>query len=406
MTDIRVLLDIPWASALPWMTAAPLACMAGTMAFNLSRTPRLEKAPEAPRSRKVSVLVPARNEEGNLGVLLPLLARQGWSGLEILVLDDESSDGTARVAAGMGPAVRVIPGKPLPPGWLGKSWACAQLAREASGEVLLFCDADVRPEPGAVAATLALMDRHEAEALTCLPRQILGSWPERAAVPLVMHLPVLSLLPLPLVHRRPDPALSLGVGQWFAFTRETYDAIGGHAAVRQELAEDMALARKVKEAGFTLAAALSTRILSVRMYRGFPEVWSGFRKNLVCLTGAGWARPCAVLAFHLAVFVVPWIMAPMAALGWVSPAWALPAVLLAGLRLGVAVLFREPAAAWLWHAPGSLLVAVLAIRSWSGYRNRSLDWKGRVLTAAFPDRRAHKIPRNTAPEAAWSAWKE
>lgn len=371
----------PDPGLLPGLAAAALAPMSGVMAWNLLRAPRLERAPAPARRPAVSVLVPARDEAGNLAVLLPRLLAQGWEDLEILVLDDASRDGTAAVAAAHAPRVRLLPGAALPPGWLGKSWACAQLAEAARGEVLIFCDADARPGPGAVAATLGLLEELGADALSCLPRQELGTWGEKALVPLILHLPVLGMLPLPLVHRRPEPSLSLGVGQWFAFTRAAYRRCGGHAAVRGALAEDMALARRLKLAGCRTAVALSTRHLSVRMYRGFAEAWEGFGKNLVVLVGAGRLRPAAVLAGFLLVYVAPWAMA-LAVPAGASPLWLLPAALLLAQRLAVAACFREPADAWLWHAPGSLLAAALALRSRAGFRTGSLRWKGRVLTAA------------------------
>jgi chlorobactene glucosyltransferase len=380
---------LPGAAGLASLALGP---MSAVMAWNLLRAPRLERARGPSRRVSASVLVPARDEERNLGDLLTLLLAETWEDLEILVLDDGSRDGTAAIAAAAaaahGPRVRLLAGEPLPPGWLGKSWACAQLAEAARGEVLIFCDADARPQPGAVAATLGLMEELGADALACLPRQELGSWGEKALVPLVLHLPVIGMLPLPLVHRRPEPSLSLGVGQWFAFDRGAYLRCGGHAAVRAALAEDMALARRLKLAGCVAAAALSTRLVSVRMYRGFAEAWEGFGKNLVVLTGSGWLRPAAVLAFFLLAYVAPWAMAAAVPAGLASPAWILPAALLLGQRLAVAATFREPAWAWLWHAPGSLLLAALALRSRAGFRKGSLRWKGRVLTAAMPDHEA------------------
>lgn len=374
------------AALLALASAAP-ALMASLLAVNLSAAARLERAPRPKGRPRASVLVPARDEEENLRALLPLLREQDWPDLEILVCDDGSGDGTAAVALGHAPVVRLIAGVPPPPGWLGKSWACARLAEEASGDVLIFCDADARPMPEAVTRTLGLLESARAGALACLPRQILGTWSERAVIPLVLHLPVLGLLPLPLVRRRPEPSLSLGVGQWFAFTREAYARCGGHAAVRAELAEDMALARKAKEAGVALAACLSTRCVSVRMYRSFPEVWEGFRKNLVVLTGAHGARPVLVLGFLSAAMVAPWVLAAATLTGALPAAWSVPALLLLLDRLAIAAAYREPPLAWAWLPVGCLLVPLLAARSLAGYHRRDLSWKGRRLTAAWEEAR-------------------
>lgn len=380
--------DLP--AVLAALAAPPQALMGTVLAWNLLAADRLEKAPRPSRHRLASILVPARNEEANLAVLLPLLENQTWPDMEILVLDDDSGDGTAAVALSHLPRVRMLRGKPLPKGWIGKSWACAQLAEEAKGDILLFCDADARPAPEAVARTLGLLEARKAGALACLPRQLLGTWAEGAVVPLVMHLPVLGFLPLPLVRRRPEAALSLGVGQWFAFTREAYLAIGGHASVRRSLAEDMALGRRIKEAGLGLAACLSVRDVSVRMYRGAGEVRAGFRKNLVVLTGTGRFRAALVLAAYLAIFVVPWALALWAAFslalgaasGLAPMAALVPGLMLLASRLAVAAAYREPAWAWLASPIGSLSVLALAVQSWRGYHARSLTWKGRRLDSA------------------------
>lgn len=365
-------------------SAAPALLTAG-LAANLASADRLERAPRPRRRPRASVLVPARDEEENLRVLLPLLLAQDWPDLEILVCDDGSRDGTADIVREHAPALRLIEGVPPPSGWLGKSWACARLAEEATGEVLIFCDADARPGMEAVTRTLGLLEATGAGALACLPRQILGTWSERAVIPLVLHLPVLGLLPLRLVRSRPEPSLSLGVGQWFAFTREAYAKSGGHAAVRAALAEDMALARRIKEAGLPLAACLSTRLVAVRMYRSFPEVWEGFRKNLVVLTGAEGIRPVLVLAFLAAALVAPWLLAAAALASALPPVFLVPGILLLLARVGVAVTYREPLTAWAWLPAGSLLVLLLALRSRAGYRRRDLTWKGRRLAAAWKE---------------------
>lgn len=363
-----------WACA----TAANGLMVMGSL-YNALRAPRLEDfarsgAPEKPP--RVSLLIPARDEEENLRALMPRLARLAWPDLEILILDDESSDGTARIAS-QGRA-RVISGRPPPPGWLGKNWACHQLAQAASGDILLFCDADVRPAPEAVAATVACLQSLGADAATVLPRQIMGTWSEKAVLPVLLYLPLLGFLPVDQVRRLRSPLVSIGCGQWFAFTRGAYAALGGHAAVRREVVEDLALGRRVKEKGLRLSAALSTRLVATRMYTGLGPLWRGFGKNLVVLTGSGFLRPPVVLAAYALANIAPWV------LPWSGfRAWLLPLGLWLAARLIAARVYREPAMAWLWSPAGALLIPVLAARSWSLHRSRSAAWKGRVLTAAF-----------------------
>jgi phytoene desaturase len=362
-----------------------LLMVAGTI-YNLLTAPRLDRhagdGTPAEGSRewplRVSLLVPARNEADNLRILLPLLKEVSYPELEILILDDGSADATASLIAGAGGRIRLIDGMPLPKGWLGKNWACWQLAAEARGEILIFCDADVRVEPRAVAATVAMMRSLRLDALTCLPRQLLGTWSEKAVIPLLLFMPLLAFLPMALISRRPFPALSMGCGQWFAFTRSAYDAIKGHSAVRSLIVEDMALGRLVKAKGLVLGAALSPRLLATRMYADFPSLWAGFSKNLAFLTGTGWLRATAALAAFAAVNILPWLL-PL--LGF--RAWLAPLALWLAVRLLAAAAFREPWTAWLWSPVGALVIPAMAARSWLGYRRGDVRWKGRVLGAAF-----------------------
>lgn len=374
MTPMAAAASAAWAFA----TGANGLMVLGSL-YNAATAPRLDRHADAGRrgpAPKVSLLIPARDEEANLSALMPMLARLNWPELEILILDDESGDATARVAA-QGRA-RVIAGRPLPAGWLGKNWACHQLAKEARGEILIFCDADVRPEPDAIAATVGCLRAYRADAVTALPRQLLGTWSERAVLPVLLLMPLLGFLPLSQVPRLRAPAVSVGCGQWFAFARAAYDALGGHAAVRREVVEDLALGRLVKAEGFTLVAAFSPGLVSTRMYTGFRSLWRGFSKNMIALTGTGYLRPPVVLAGFVLVNLAPWILPACGRAEWLAPLalWLIARFLAA--RIG-----REPRWAWPWSPAGTVLVPAIAIHSWWLHRARAAHWKGRVLTAAF-----------------------
>lgn len=365
-------------AALGLATASNALMFLGAI-YNSATAPRLEgKAAEgrAGAAPKVSLLIPARDEEENLAILMPMLAALDWPALEILILDDESRDGTARIAASG--RARLLDGRPLPAGWLGKNWACQQLAEAATGEILVFCDADVRPAPDAIAATVGCLRAYRADAATGLPRQIAGTWSEKAVLPVLLGLPLMGFLPLAQVPRLRSPLVSIGCGQWFAFTRAAYRAMGGHAAVRREVVEDLALGRRVKQAGFTLVAFLSTRLIATRMYGDFASLWRGFSKNMVVLTGTGFLRPPAILAAFALANLAPWLM-PL--LGY--RAWLIPLALWLAARWLTARALGEARWAWLWSPVGAALIPCLAARSWWLHRARAAHWKGRVLTAAF-----------------------
>ncbi len=353
------------------------AMAAGTL-LNWRTAPRLSAA-SSPRSfPRVSLLIPARNEADHLARLLPQLARIDYHPLEVIILDDHSTDGTAEVVRSFSGTARLLTGARLPNGWTGKNWACMQLAEAATGEILIFCDADAGMKPEAVAKTVGMMQEKELTALTCLPRQRTETWAEKAVVPTILYWPILSFLPLAAISKHPLPLLSIGVGQWFAFQRETYFAVGGHAAVRQHVAEDMAFGRLIKQRGYRLGAALAPDLLETRMYRGFREVWDGFGKILFSLTGRGLWQPLAVVLGFALIFILPWLL-PLLIGARGRKGWLLPFSILVGSRLAHARIFREdPGSPWL--APlGTLLVPAIAIRSWLGSRRGTLTWKGRSL---------------------------
>jgi len=324
----------------------------------------------------VSVLIPARNEAANLRANLPPLLASGYPRLEIIVLDDRSGDETASVLEDFArrhpDRLRLIGGAALPDGWLGKNWACHQLARAARGGVLLFCDADVTAGPRAVTRTLALLRREDAGAVTALPRHRLGSWAEAAVVPLIAQMPVAASLPLALVPRTAAPSLSMANGQWLAFTRDAYDRIGGHAAVRGEVLEDVHLGRAVKRAGHRLAAAVATDDLSVRMYHGWPEVRRGFGKNVYALLGGRpWSFAVGTTIFLLTA-VYPWITPFRGnALAFT------PLALLISLRVAAALLFRHDWRTVLLHPLGAVMALAIAATS---FRTRGkVEWRGRTV---------------------------
>jgi GT2 family glycosyltransferase len=358
------------------LATALLAAMLAVALYNLATAPRLERAGEPASFPAVSVLVPARDEAENLRRILPLLLALDYPRLEVLLLDDRSGDGTADVARSLAASgrapLRVMHGTEPPPGWVGKNWACHQLAAAATGDVLVFCDADVEAAPAAVRRSVAALQAHGAGAMTALPRQRFDGWMQAAVVPVVAQLPVLAMLPIRLIPIVRSPSLSMANGQWLAFSRAAYDACGGHEAVRGEVLEDVALGRRIKASGERLVVCVASSLLVVRMYGSAAQMREGFRKNLYPLLG-GRRLPFAIA---LVLLGIAWLV-PLAAVVRGAPAALAPLALLAALRIAGMLLFRHGWTTVLLHPLGALAAAALAVESWLGHERGAVTWRGR-----------------------------
>jgi glycosyltransferase involved in cell wall biosynthesis len=253
----------------------------------LLRTPRA-----APLRRPVSVLLPVRDEAHQVQACVAALLAQGAR--EVLVLDDGSTDGTAELARAAG--ARVLTGGPLPPGWYGKPHACQQLADAAdpASEVLVFVDADVLLAPGAVGAAVALLDELGLDLVSPYPRQEAPGL-TRLVQPL-QQWSWLTFLPLRWAERSGRTSLTAATGQLLVVRREAYRRAGGHAAVRDQVAEDLALLRQVKRAGGRGVVVDGTRLATCRMYGSWSELADGYGKSLHELPAA---VPLGLVALYL-----------------------------------------------------------------------------------------------------------
>ncbi len=199
----------------------------------------------------VSVLIPARNEETKIGFSLAALLLQRYMPMEILVLDDDSGDGTLDIIRAFekrDDRIRVIQGQELPEGWIGKNWACHQLFNEARGDHLLFIDADTILAPGTIAASMHLSKDQNADLLTVMPKRIAGCMAERLMYPFLDWF-LFSWLPMRTAHKRKNSYLSASFGQYMLFKKESYNKIGGHYSIWNNPLDDFSLGRMVKKAG-------------------------------------------------------------------------------------------------------------------------------------------------------------
>jgi glycosyltransferase involved in cell wall biosynthesis len=288
-----------------------LVAKMATLVANLVRFPVLRIAP-APgvagagsAAPTVSLLIPVRNEAQTIRRLLPAMLEQR-SVAEVIVLDDCSTDDSAQVLRTLlhdHAHARLIAGEPLPPGWVGKSWACHQLARQATGSILLFCDADVTLADGAICALLAEMVEQGADVFSVFPRQITASLGEHLVTPLIDDV-LLCFLPFDLLSMD-VPAAATANGSVLGFTRTAYDALGGFAAVRSEIVEDLAMARRTRAAGLTLGLALGGDLVATRMYSGYRDVVRGLGRGVLPALGGSRLALAFAAGWHLLAYTYP-----------------------------------------------------------------------------------------------------
>ena len=287
----------------------------------------------------LSIIVPARDEERSIEACVRSLLVQHGVEAEVIVVDDRSGDETPVILARLQrefPDLHVVPGAALPDGWVGKPWACAQGARHARGEWLLFTDADSRHEPEASASTLAFARASGADALSIMTGQDLVTLAERAILPAILQMIVFASGMISEINDPQRPDRALANGQYLLVSRAAYDALGGHAALRGEIVEDIEFARRLKGDGrFRMIVAEATQLVRVRMYRSFREIWDGFTKNMY-LGARGDLRAIAGgVAFCGALSVAPPLLA-WAALRRGDRARAAEALAVTGLVIAVA----------------------------------------------------------------------
>ena len=357
-----------------------------TTALFLRNITRYRSLPPAGSTcRSCSVLIPARDEETNIGDALRSVLQSDGIEFEIIVLDDGSTDRTADIVrrfAASDPRVRLETARPLPYGWCGKNFACHQLAGFARYPLLIFMDADVRVASRDALTRLGLfVEQSDAALVSGVPCQEVGTFMEKLIVPLI-HFVLLGFLPLDRMRQSTDSRFAAACGQILAVRREAYVSTGGHSAVADRIHDAVALARNMRSHGFSTDLFDATSTFRCRMYRCASEVWNGFAKN----AHEGLASPRLIGPSTLLLLggqVLPFIMLMLAS----SPAGvaiAALATLVAFLPrfIGVAR-FRQPLFGALLHPLGvAMLVAIQWFAFLRSLRRCPAVWKGRAYSSA------------------------
>ncbi|MBC7389055.1 MAG: glycosyltransferase family 2 protein [Opitutaceae bacterium] len=322
----------------------------------------------------LSILVPARNEEHTIRFLLESLQKQPFQNFELIILNDNSSDQTSNIVtefARSDTRIKLIEGKPLPAGWLGKNWACHQLSQASSGQLMLFLDADVLLVEDAIYKALSVISTHNLSLLSIFPEQKIISVGEKLTVP-IMHYLLLSLLPLDFIYYFNAPSLSAANGQFMLFNSIDYRKYYFHEMCKSEIVEDIRIMQEIKSNGLKGRTLLGSGLVYCRMYNSYSEGIKGFSKNL--LSGFGNSK-LGLAAFLLLVIVIPISMFFKAInLSLIYLFFAL------SIRVCISITSRQSVMDNLiFHFGQMAALTLISFKSIKNSYTKTLEWKGRKL---------------------------
>jgi len=354
---------------------------------------------------RLSVLVPARNEEPNIRASIEALLGQDYPNMEILVLDDDSDDDTAGIVkslAARDPRLRLLHGQPLPADWVGKHWACHQLSMEAEGELLLFVDADTVLAPGVIGDGVEAFCTDRADLLSLMPTRDARTWPDRWMAALIswFHL---AWFPVGVAHSVSNSYLSATYGQFMLFRREAYEGIGGYEAIRGNPLDDFELGRRTKAAGLRWRLLDGSGRVVTQTYLSAREAMDGLCRSIFPAFG-----------YNIALFLLTWLalaalgLAPIAVLGKAALAGPVAPVMLKLSALTAVMLLIS----WVLASVrfdfsvfyAFLFPLIIMLTLYVGFRSMVLTirdrqtWKGRTLEGIGPadPHTAVRQPRTSA----------
>lgn len=348
--------------------------IAGICLSNLLLVRRISAQNLEDVTSSVSILVPLRNEATNASeVIESLLHQNRLNDYEVIALNDGSDDGTEKILQSIShPRFSYIDGEQLPDGWLGKNFACHQLALRSHGEILVFVDADVRLHPLAVNSSIHSMNRWKWSFISPYPRQIAISFIERLAQPLLQW-SWFSTLPLRLAENLRKPSMIVANGQFFIVTKAAYIKSGGHESIKNEVLDDLELARSLIKSGFKGHVAEASAIAECRMYSQGKELFEGYSKS----QWRAFGNPLGAL-FASLLLILTSIYPLLSGLSGNLNGW-FGYFAVVGTRILVGVKTRSTLSTAFLHPFSAALWIFLIALSWYRKMNGTLQWRGRTV---------------------------
>ncbi len=345
--------------------------------YNLFTAPVIKSTKDLPNSDcLISVLVPARNEEKNIGKCIENLIKQDYPNSEILVLDDHSTDKTAETVKtykDKNDKIRLIKGSALPEGWLGKNWACHQLSLQARGNYFLFIDADVRLNENTLSSVIEETNKSKAQMISVFSTQIIKSIGEWLIVPLMNWL-LLAFLPLRLVYTSTNRSFSAANGQFMFWAKNTYLEIGGHQSVKDEVVEDMEFARMCKSKGIKIKTMLGGNLIFCRMYENLSDAIKGFSKNFFRGFNISPLTFLLVIIFFFVVFLLPFFIV------FFNSLYLIPVIIIFFIRGIISTLSNQNIFFnSILHPFQIIFLLFIGINSIIVSKYKKTEWKGRLI---------------------------
>jgi len=339
----------------------------------------------------ISILVPARNEERDIEKCIRSLIAQDYPNLEIIVLDDNSTDNTAGILQDISRGssrVRVLEGKPLPPGWVGKNYACFQLEKEAGGEYILFTDADTVHETCSVSSAYLCLKENGLDALSVFPFQVTGSFMEKMVIR-YMTLGILLLIPLRLLRKTRLRLFSSALGSLMLYKREVYRSVGGHTSISGLCLEDINMSILLKKMGYDFMIFDGTHTYRTRMYEDLASIIRGVKRFVLTSFKFNAFLGSLSMLFLSMLLLFPFLLLPVSAAAGAAQIYYWPnlalnisqVLIIIIIRTAYCLRFNGTLSEILLHplSIGVLLYLSIYINITPG-KGQSFDWKGRKYT--------------------------